>query len=79
VSIGRRTAAAASPSHVSVREEQSTGAPWLAARRAQARYPGHEKRRGLTLHDLEVEGSSFYKRMVKEIVDGEWAIAAWIG
>jgi hypothetical protein len=71
--------AAASPSHVSVREEKSTGAPWPTARRAQARYPGHEKRWGLTLHDLYVEGSSFCKLMVKGTVDGERATAAWFG
>jgi hypothetical protein len=41
-------------------------------KRAQARYLGHEKRCGLILHDLEVEGSSFCKLIVKETIDGEW-------
>jgi hypothetical protein len=40
---------------------------------AQARYVGHEKRWGLTLHNLEVEGSSFCKLTAKETVDGERA------
>jgi hypothetical protein len=51
-------------------------APCLAARRAQARYLGHEKRWGLTLHNLEVEGRLFCKLTVKETVDGEPAKAA---
>jgi hypothetical protein len=37
---------------------------------AEACYQGHEKRRGLTLHDQEVEGSSFYKLTTKETIDG---------
>jgi hypothetical protein len=64
----------ASSSHGSLKEEQSTEAPWPEARRDQARYLGHEKRWGLTLHDLEVEGSSFCKLTVKETVDGERAM-----
>jgi hypothetical protein len=46
---------------------------------AQAHYLGHEKRWGLTLHDLEVEGSSFCKLTVKETVDGERAMVMWFG
>jgi hypothetical protein len=46
---------------------------------AQAHYLGHEKRWGLTLHDLEVEGSSFCKLKAKETVNGEWATVARFG
>jgi hypothetical protein len=44
--------------------------PWLNLGEAQARDLGHEKRWGLFLHALEVEGNSFCKHTVKETVEG---------
>jgi hypothetical protein len=38
-----------------------------------------KKRWGLTLHDLEVEGSSFCKLKAKETVNGEWTTVARFG